>query len=188
MCSSAGSRSGCNPCCFPARLLEAVGEWDPGFTVSEDWDYVLRAAELAPARNDRAVATWYRDHSGGLTSDTAAGRDGALGVVEGYFGRHPDQRGTALERRAHAMLYAHAARVDATHGRPLRALRPLLRACVKDPRAIGGELTRGSVRPCAATCAAGCGAAATRRGLFRRSRPGQDRRAEFRFVRSGRCG
>jgi hypothetical protein len=128
---------------FPRALLAAVGEWDPGFTVSEDWDYVLRAAELAPARSDSAVATWYRDHSGGLTADTAAGRDGARGVVEGYFDRHPDQRGTALERRAHAMLDAHAARVDATHGRPLRALRPLLRAGVKDPRAIGGELMRG---------------------------------------------
>ena len=128
---------------FPRALLEAVGDWDPEFTVSEDWDYVLRAAELAPARGDRAVATWYRDHSGGLTADTAAGRDGARRVVEGYFGRHPAQRGTALERRAQAMLDAHAARVDATHGRPLRALRPLLRAGVRDPRAIGGELMRG---------------------------------------------
>jgi glycosyltransferase involved in cell wall biosynthesis len=128
---------------FPRGLLEAVGDWDPGLTVSEDWDYVLRAAELAPARSDRAIATWYRDHAGGLTSDISAGRDGARGVVEGYFDRHPDQRGTVLERRAHAMLEAHAARVDATHGRPLRALRPLMRAGIKDPRAIGGELMRG---------------------------------------------
>jgi glycosyltransferase involved in cell wall biosynthesis len=128
---------------FPRGLLEAVGDWDPGFIVSEDWDYVLRTAELAEVRNDREVATWYRDHSGGLTSDTVAGRDGARRVVESYFGRHPEQRGTALEKHARAMLDAHAARVDATHGHPLRALRPLVRAGVTDPRAIGGELMRG---------------------------------------------
>jgi glycosyltransferase involved in cell wall biosynthesis len=128
---------------FPGELLDAVGDWDPEFTVSEDWDYVLRAAELAPARGDRAVATWYRDHPGGLTADTATGREGARHVVERYFGRHPERRGTDLERRAHAMLDAHAARVYATHGHPLRALGPLVRAGARDPRAVGGELRRG---------------------------------------------
>jgi hypothetical protein len=40
------------------------------------------------------------------------------------------------------MLDAHAARVHATHGSPLRALGRLARATAEDPRAVAGELAR----------------------------------------------
>jgi glycosyltransferase involved in cell wall biosynthesis len=127
---------------FPRAVLEAAGEWDPALTVSEDWDLLLRAAELAPLRADSGVATYYRDHPGGLTSDISSGLEGARGVVQRYFRRHPEERGTSLERRARAMLDAHAARVHATHGSPLRGLGRLARATVRDPRAVAGEVSR----------------------------------------------
>jgi hypothetical protein len=124
-------------------VLAAVGDWDPELAVSHDWDYVLRAAEVAEVRADPAVATYYRDHAGGVTSDIRTGLADARGVVERYFDRHPEDRRTRLERRAGAMLDALSARVLATHGRPGQAVLPLARAMLTDPRAAGGELRRG---------------------------------------------
>ena len=121
---------------FPRQVLERTGEWNPAMSVSEDWDFILRALEHAPVRGTKSVATRYRRHSGGLTSDPGEAERGAREVVARYFERHPEQRGTALERKARAMVEAHAGRVYATHGQVGRGLGRLARAAATDPGAV----------------------------------------------------
>jgi glycosyltransferase involved in cell wall biosynthesis len=125
---------------FPRRIVEAVGPWDPGFRVSHDWDYILRALEIAPVRGTQEVVTLYRKHGSAATTDTEAGRAGARRVVDRWLERHPEQRGGRLERRAEAMLAAHSARTALTHGRPREAVGELVRAARLDRRAIRTEL------------------------------------------------
>ncbi len=142
---------------YPRGVLEHTGAWNPHLTVSEDWEYFLRALDHATVRGDGAVVHWYRRHGASATGDEEAGRRGARAVVDGYFERHPEQRGTSLERRAHARLDATAARVLATRGRfreaaasGLAALRAdpvaLLQEALQTPPAIVGRV-RHRVRP-----------------------------------------
>jgi glycosyltransferase involved in cell wall biosynthesis len=128
---------------FPRAVVEATGEWDTGFRLSGDWDWVLRALEHAPVRGERRVATYYRRHSDAMTADFEAGEEGARRVVRRYFERHPDQLGTAVERRAEATLHARAVRVNVTHGRRGECIPQLGRSLMLDPRAVGNEILRG---------------------------------------------
>ena len=125
---------------FPRRVLEATGEFDSSLRVSDDWDYVLRASEHARVRGDRNVATFYRRHSSSITTDTSTGEDDARRVVESYFERHPEQRGTRLERLAQARLEVMTARMRASHGQPRGALAHFRKALVLDPRAVAYEI------------------------------------------------
>lgn len=125
---------------FPREVVRAAGPWDASFAVSTDWDFVLRCLEHAPVRGESGVALLYRRHSHSTTSDLAGGEAGARRVAERYFERHPDQRGTRLERQAEASIEAMLARVHATHGEPSLAARKTLRALVKDPAAVAHEL------------------------------------------------
>jgi hypothetical protein len=135
---------------FPRRVIEATGEWSTELTVSEDWDFILRALEHAQVRGTHEVATNYRRHQGGLTSDPAAGERGAQSVVAGYFERHPEQRGTRIERQARARMLAHIGRVYATHGQLGKGLRDLAAAARHDPVALWVELRQG-IRAAAAS-------------------------------------
>ena len=85
---------------FPRRVIELTGAWDPGFEVSPDWDFILRSLEHAQVRGTGSVAALYRRHSGGATANPAGGAKAAERLVARYFARHPEQRGTALERQA----------------------------------------------------------------------------------------
>jgi GT2 family glycosyltransferase len=124
---------------FPRRVVEETGEFDPTYRVTEDWDYILRASEHARARGDANVATWYRRHGSAMTADTAAGEEAARRVVRSYFERHPELRGSRLERLAEARLQATSARVRATHGQPREGLRRFWKALRLDPRAVAYE-------------------------------------------------
>lgn len=125
---------------FPREVVRAAGPWDPSFTVSTDWDFVLRCLEYAPVRGEDAVALLYRRHSHSTSSDLAGGEDGARRVAQRYFERHPEQRGTRLERQVEASIEAMLARVHATHGEPALAARKVLRTSVIDPAAVAHEL------------------------------------------------
>jgi glycosyltransferase involved in cell wall biosynthesis len=125
---------------FPRDVVHAAGRWDPSFAVSTDWDFTLRCLEHAPVRGDGTVALLYRRHAHSTTSDLAGGEAGARRVAERYFERHPEQRGTWLERQVEASIEAMLARVDATHGEPVSAARRTLRALATDPTAIAHEL------------------------------------------------
>jgi glycosyltransferase involved in cell wall biosynthesis len=127
---------------FPRRVIEATGEWDPEIRVNHDWDFVLRALEHASLRGTSDVATYYRRHPGGVTSMTAEGLRGPEQVVDRYFERHPEQRGTGLERLARARALAHQGRVYATNRRPRKAIATLGRAAARDPRSVWPEVTQ----------------------------------------------
>jgi hypothetical protein len=127
---------------FPRAVVDATGEWDTEFRVSGDWDWVLRALEHAPVHGETRVATYYRRHPDAMTADFVAGEEGARRVVRRYFERHPDQVGTAVERRAEATLHARAVRVHATHGRRRECFPRLARGLLLDPRAVGNEILR----------------------------------------------
>ena len=127
---------------FPRRVLERTGDFDPSYPMSEDWDYVLRASEHARAHGDTHVATHYRRHGSAMTANTAGGEEAARRVVTTYFERHPELRGSRLERLAEARLQATSARVRATHGEPREAFRRFWRALRLDPRAVGYEVAQ----------------------------------------------
>jgi Glycosyl transferase family 2 len=124
---------------FPRRVIELTGAWDPDFKVSPDWDFILRSLEHAEVRGTDAVAALYRRHPGGVTADPAGGAIAAERVAVRYFERHPQQRGTALERKARARMLAHAGRIFATHRRPGKAIDRLARAARLDPGSVWWE-------------------------------------------------
>jgi hypothetical protein len=74
-----------------------------------------------------------------MTADIEGGRNAARDVVDRYFARHPEQRGTHLERRTEAMLDARQARVYALHGQPKTAARLLARGLARDPLCLSNE-------------------------------------------------
>lgn len=132
---------------FPRAVVEAVGDWEPSLVQCQDWDFVLRAVEHAPVRGDQEVASYYRRHG----SSQSANLDRALHfesrVVERYFERHPEQRGTRLEREARAKLLMVRARAAGALGHGRREqLRLVGRALALHPRRATEEL-RHAVRP-----------------------------------------
>jgi Glycosyl transferase family 2 len=131
---------------FPRQVIELTGVFDQDFEVSADWDFILRALEHAPVRGTGSVASLYRRHPGGVTANPAAGAQAAERVTARYFERHPEQRGTALERKARARTLAHAGRVYATHRRPGKAISRLARAARLDPGAVWIEVAQGLPR------------------------------------------
>jgi hypothetical protein len=131
---------------FPRQVIELTGAWDPDFDVSPDWDFILRSLEHAEVRGTDSVAALYRRHPGGVTANPVAGAEAAERVVARYFERHPEQRGTALERKARARMLAHAGRIYATHRRPGKAISRLARAARLDPGAVRTEVSQGLPR------------------------------------------
>ena len=125
---------------FPRAVIDRVGGWDSGFEVSEDWDFVIRALEHATVRGSNEVATYYRKHGGGEHTDLDAGALGARRVISRYFERHPDQRGTRLERQANASIHAQAARSRLTRGQVFAAVRHLILSVMLAPGATVNEV------------------------------------------------
>lgn len=127
---------------FPRTVVERTGSWLRDVGMGEDWDFILRALELTTVKGQSVPAVYYRRHAGGLTSQPGGGLDDARLVVERYFERHPETRGTHLERRAAAMVHALGARVEATRGNHRKASRHLGSALMTDPRAVIEECGR----------------------------------------------
>ncbi len=129
---------------FPRDVHAAAGPWDPDLGTAVDWEWTVRALEHAPVVGTTDLVAYYRRHGDGHTADHAAGTRTANAVVDRYFARHPERRGTAFERRARARIDATEARVALTHGRPRAALAPLGRALRASPRALLDELAVGA--------------------------------------------
>jgi glycosyltransferase involved in cell wall biosynthesis len=119
---------------FPAEVVRAAGRWDPSFPVCHDLEFIARALEHASVRSDPSIATYYRKHGDSVTSGFERGDDDIRRVIEGYLERHPELRGTAFERRAHASRHAVAARARATRGMAAPALGRLVQSLALDPR------------------------------------------------------
>jgi glycosyltransferase involved in cell wall biosynthesis len=126
---------------FPRRVVEATGEWDPTMSVSQDWDYVLRALDHATVSGQPFVAARYRRSPASATGDADAGLAGGRRVIEKYFERHPDERGSSLSRKAEAALEATLARAYLMRGARRQALRSAGRALSRDPLALLREAT-----------------------------------------------
>jgi glycosyltransferase involved in cell wall biosynthesis len=120
---------------FPRAVVEAAGPWDTSMSVCEDLDFIVRAVEHAEVRGDPAIATYYRKHATSASTDVVRGDEGVQRMMNRYFERHPDLRGTRLERRAAATRDAIAARAYASRGLRREALRRLGRSMAADPRA-----------------------------------------------------
>jgi glycosyltransferase involved in cell wall biosynthesis len=127
---------------FPRELVTRVGGWDPTIGTCSDWDFVLRCLEHATVRATADVATLYRRHGSSMTSDLAAGESGSLLVIERYFARHPEERGTRVEREARARLALHFGLALAAAGRYRGSLRRLSRAALLRPGLAGATIAR----------------------------------------------
>jgi glycosyltransferase involved in cell wall biosynthesis len=128
---------------FPRRVIEATGEFSTEIKVAYDWDFILRALEHAEVRGTDEAVTYYRRHTSGATASAVEGERGANYVIDRYFERHPEQRGTKLERQARARMLALVGRVWATHGQRGKGLGLLARSAAMDPRALWDELAQG---------------------------------------------
>jgi glycosyltransferase involved in cell wall biosynthesis len=136
---------------FPRAAVERAGGWVGGFAVSGDWDFVLRAVEQAPVRSLDAVVTHYRRHASSITksADVAAGAAAGRRIIDRYFERHPEQRGTRVEHDAYARLHLDRARAHAARGESRPAAAQLARAARHDPGAAlrtGAGWTAGRLR------------------------------------------
>jgi glycosyltransferase involved in cell wall biosynthesis len=125
---------------FPRWVVERVGDWDEEIVVCQDWDFFLRAFELAEVRGDDRTALRYRRHDDGASAGNSpesarAGDAGMWLVIDRYFERHPEQRGTAVEARARAAVHLVIAR---RHRAAYLAF--LARAARGDPRRAAHEL------------------------------------------------
>jgi glycosyltransferase involved in cell wall biosynthesis len=138
---------------FPRTVIERAGRWEEtAFAVSGDWDFVLRAVEQAPVRRLDEVVARYRRHSSSITksADVAAGARAGRLVLDRYFARHPEQRGSSLERRAYSRLHLDRARAHASLGERRPAARQLALAARRDPAAAlaaAGSLGAARLRP-----------------------------------------
>jgi succinoglycan biosynthesis protein ExoO len=131
---------------FPRRVIERGGPYDVGFTTSGDWDFVLRALEHSEVRGAPIVATYYRSHDGQMSANIERCEEGMERVVRRYFERHPELRGSRLERRAFAAAHLKAARSYRSRGRRRDAARRVWSALILDPGSTARELGPGIAR------------------------------------------
>jgi glycosyltransferase involved in cell wall biosynthesis len=108
---------------FPRAVIERSGPFDPEFPASGDWDFVLRALEYATVRRSSIPATYYRTHGGQITADIPRCEAGMELVIDRFVERHPEHRGSSLERQARAearLKSARSYRGRGDHGDALR--------------------------------------------------------------------
>lgn len=132
---------------FPRSVVEAVGEWDTELEQCQDWDFVLRALEHAPARGEQEIATYYRRHGASVSANVARALQYESRVVDRYFERHPEQLGTPLEHEARAKLLLIRAKSLRSLGLGLREQLSLVgHALALHPRRTVEELSRDWLR------------------------------------------
>ena len=133
---------------FPRRVVQLAGPWVGGFHISEDWDFVLRTLEHAGVRRDPLTATFYRRHGRSRTgaAELAVGEQDRGRVLDRYFERHRELRGTSLERRARAAALLDAAAAYAAVGERRAATIRLARGARLAPPAAATAAARLLVR------------------------------------------
>lgn len=126
---------------FPRRVLDEVGEFEPQLRQCQDWDFVLRACEVAPMRGTAAIVTRYRRHTSSVSANLERAMHFESMVVDRYFERHPEQRGSRLEREARAkLLLVRAAMATRVGEGRLAQFRYIVRAFALHPRRTFEEL------------------------------------------------
>jgi hypothetical protein len=109
-----------------------------------DRDFVQRLLEEAPVCGLGEVVTLYRRHPASITrsSRTADAVQAGLQVLKLYFSRHPEKRGTDLERAAYRNLHVYRSRQFLREGEIGASLRQLALAAWHDPAAVMSLLLR----------------------------------------------
>ena len=127
----------------PKSVLDRVGPWnEEKYRLMADRDFVQRVFEQAPACELADVVTLYRRHPTSVTrsSRPADAVQAGLQVLEDYFARHPEQRGTGLYRAAYKNLHVYRARQFYRLGEHGASLRQLALAARHDPLAVGAAV------------------------------------------------
>ena len=126
---------------FPRAVLDRVGGYEPALIQCQDWDFVLRACEVAEVRGTTDVVLRYRRHGSSMSSNLERAMEFESVVVDRYFERHPEQRGSKLEREARAkLLLVRAATAPRIGEGPVAQVRYILRAFALHPRRTVEEL------------------------------------------------
>jgi hypothetical protein len=88
------------PCLLiPRSLLDMVGPWDETLALCEDLDFMFRLSEYAHLRGDQTPVYLYRRHESSASARGApAGQDPWRAVYDRHYARHPEHRGTRVER------------------------------------------------------------------------------------------
>lgn len=88
------------PCLLiPRPLLDIVGPWDETLDLCEDLDFMFRLSEFARLRGDETPVYLYRRHEASASAKgPRAGEDPWRSVYERHYERHPEHRGTRVER------------------------------------------------------------------------------------------
>ena len=122
---------------FPRAIIDQVGDWDTGFRVSGDWDYVLRALEVAPVVRLDEVVTRYRRNPESVMSSARLdqGFDAHQRVIQRYVQRHEPDVDRGLVRRATGRLCIQTATAHAWRGERGPAARIMMRGFVNTPAA-----------------------------------------------------
>jgi glycosyltransferase involved in cell wall biosynthesis len=132
---------------FPRRVLEQIGGYEPALVQCQDWDLVLRACEVAQVRGTRDVVLRYRRHGSSMSSNLERAMHFESVVVDRYFERHPEQRGSRLEREARAkLLLVRAATAPRVGEGRLAQLRYVARAFMLHPRRTAEEILSWATR------------------------------------------
>jgi hypothetical protein len=119
---------------LPRPLVDIIGPWDESLPRSQDLDYMFRTAEHARARGDETPVYLYRRHPQSVSMQQSQGDDPWLSVHERHYARHPEHRGTRVERWLEA-AYAMGEVVQHWDGRALVPFsRSLARALLLSPR------------------------------------------------------
>lgn len=126
---------------FPRTVLDRVGGYEPALIQCQDWDLVLRACEVAEVRGTPDVVLRYRRHGSSMSSNLQRAMEFESMVVDRYFERHPEQRGSRLEREARAkLLLVRAATAPRVGEGRLAQMRYIARAFALHPRRTVEEL------------------------------------------------
>jgi hypothetical protein len=150
---------------FPRAVVEAAGLWNTRLTVREDFDFVLRCLERAPVVPGTGVATYYRRHAASATRSRTAvqeAQQATRAIVQGFFARHPELRGTSVHRQARAAMHSAEGTTALAASRPVAALGSAAMLLPVSPTAAG-HLTVGAGR-CAARLSRAAIARTTARG------------------------
>lgn len=129
----------------PRTVLNRVGPWnEKDYRLMGDRDFVQRILEQAPVCGLGEAVTLYRRNSGSITrlSRPADAVVAGLQVLDDYFARHPEKRGTDLYRAAYRNLHVYRARQFYRLGEWGTSLRQLAHAAGYDPISVAAVVLR----------------------------------------------
>jgi glycosyltransferase involved in cell wall biosynthesis len=137
---------------FPRAVVDRAGPWDTHLRVREDFDFVLRCLEHAPAVPGHGTATYYRRHAASATRSESALREAQAAtrlIHAAFFARNPELRRSPVRRAARTAVHTAEGRTALALDRPLEAARhalALLPLAPRDAARLGYRALRTAAR------------------------------------------